>query len=147
MVPQKFEPPPGFIDLDAIEKMSPAERKEFWEKQFAQCLRCFACRNVCYGCYCKQCIFLAKDKRWLQKTGSPEENKMYHLLRTMHMAGRCIDCGECERVCPVRIPLRLLGEKLQQEIAGQFDLELPGMTAEEKPALQCFDPEDTDPFE
>jgi formate dehydrogenase subunit beta len=145
MAPQTFQAPEEVLSLETIEKMTPAERKRFWEAQFRQCLRCFACRSVCYGCYCRQCILLAKEPRWLRKTGDPEENRFFHMIRAMHMAGRCIECGECERVCPVEIPLGLLARKIQESVAEALKQEPPGIDEEEKPALLCFDPGDRDP--
>jgi ferredoxin len=32
------------------------------------------------------------------------EEKMFHMIRAFHVAGRCTDCGECSRVCPQGIP-------------------------------------------
>ncbi|URW87892.1 4Fe-4S dicluster domain-containing protein [Blautia wexlerae] len=29
---------------------------------------------------------------------------MFHIIRAFHVAGRCTDCGECDRVCPQGIP-------------------------------------------
>ena len=47
------------------------------------------------------------------------------MTRVLHLAGRCIDCNECERVCPVNIPLRLLNNKMEREAREQFGYE-PG---------------------
>ena len=33
------------------------------------------------------------------------EEKMFHIIRAFHVAGRCTDCGECSRVCPQGIPI------------------------------------------
>jgi ferredoxin len=146
VIPQRFDVPAEIMDIGAIESMSSSERREFWENQFRQCLRCFACKNVCYGCYCRQCIFFTKEPRWLKKTAGSEENRAYHLIRAMHLAGRCIDCGECERVCPMNIPLRLLHQKVEKEILAEFHMNPPGISTEGEPALQCFDTGDRDPF-
>jgi ferredoxin len=42
-------------------------------------------------------------------------------VRALHLAGRCVGCGECERFCPVGIPLSLLNRKLQQVVDERFD--------------------------
>ena len=53
----------------------------------------------------------------------------------------CIDCGECDRVCPVNIPLRLLNRKMIVEVREAFDY-VAGMNAEVEPALVTFSIED-----
>ena len=56
------------------------------------------------------------------KTGAlPPEVPIFHLVRAVHMAGRCVDCGLCEEDCPADIPLRLLYRKVNEIISGVFD--------------------------
>ncbi len=69
---------------------------------------------------------------------------MYHMVRAMHLAGRCTDCGECERVCPVNIPLRLLNTMLEHEALEMFQY-TPGLDAEQPSLISSFrdgDPND-----
>jgi Na+-translocating ferredoxin:NAD+ oxidoreductase RnfC subunit len=56
--------------------------------------------------------------------------------------GRCIECGECERACPVEIPLNLLNSKMAAEVLDAFDY-VAGTDAEATPALATFRVEDT----
>jgi ferredoxin len=49
------------------------------------------------------------------------EKRAFHLGRAYHLAGRCIGCDECERVCPVGIPISLLNRMLADEMAASFD--------------------------
>ncbi len=60
------------------------------------------------------CVFEQTKPQWVGRDTSVAENQMYHMIRALHMAGRCVECGECERVCPVDIPLMLLNEKLSK---------------------------------
>jgi len=129
-----------FAALAKFEAQGGGERWDFWERQFDRCIRCFACRSVCPMCYCDECVVdsiemkvlpdtTAEEKanriRWIERSADRSENITYHMTRAMHLAGRCVDCGECERVCPVNIPLRLLNNKMEREARERFGYE-PG---------------------
>jgi ferredoxin len=51
------------------------------------------------------------------------EKRTFHLGRAYHLAGRCVGCDECERVCPMDIPISLLNAKLAQELKASFDFQ------------------------
>jgi formate dehydrogenase subunit beta len=136
---------PEYAAVEELERLPVEERRAFWQKQFGRCIRCNACREVCYACYCEQCLFDRKVPRWLDRPPLLAENELYHLIRAVHLAGRCIDCGECERVCPMNIPLSLLYKKIQKDVAELFDYEA-GMEIESVPPLVNFELDDQDPF-
>lgn len=73
---------------------------------------------------------------------------MYHLVRALHMAGRCIECGECQRVCPVDIPLMLINSKLAKDVDNFFGPYEAGIKYEEgsKPPLSSYQESDPDDF-
>jgi len=89
-----------------------------WLDQFQKCVKCYGCRNICPMCYCDECALESED---IVARGSiPPELPMFHLVRAVHMIGRCVDCGLCEQACPAEIPLRLLYKKVNAVLFEHF---------------------------
>jgi ferredoxin len=117
-------------DPEDFENYDQPERFTRWINEFQKCIKCYGCRNICPVCFCKECSLEHPD---LIKTGDlPPEVPIFHLVRAVHMAGRCIDCGLCEEACPVDIPLRLLYRKVNQIVSDIFDYR-PGSGPEQSP--------------
>ncbi len=109
-----------YADIEELETMSPAERTAFWLKQYDRCILCYACRQVCPGCYCSVCMFERDDSMWVGVASGIKEKEFFHLGRAYHLAARCVGCDECERVCPMELPLSLLNRKLAKEVEALF---------------------------
>jgi len=107
-------------DLIHIQAMTPAERAEYWFSQFDRCIRCYACRQVCPMCNCPTCLYERDDSLWVGIRIGLNEKRTFHLGRAFHLAGRCIGCDECERVCPMNIPVSLLNRMLAKEVEALF---------------------------
>ncbi len=103
-----------------IESMTPEERFAFWNEEFSKCIRCYACRQVCPLCYCEQCIADRSIPDWIESSATERANFSWNIVRAFHLAGRCIGCGECTRVCPVDIPLSLLNAKMAVTAMNEF---------------------------
>lgn len=119
-----------FAEVKELEQLGTEEKSAFWDKQFSRCLRCYACRNVCSVCTCRTCVFDQMQPMWVSKRNNLSENTAFHLIRAFHVAGRCVDCGECDRVCPVDIPLRKLNQKILKDLGDLFDTPTPGSKAD-----------------
>jgi formate dehydrogenase (coenzyme F420) beta subunit len=120
-----------YQDLKPKEEASLQEKEEFWKNEFSRCIRCYACRNACPLCYCEDCILERLSPQWVKRSVNPTENLMYHISRAFHLAGRCSGCGECERACPVNIPLMLLNRKLEKDTKHLFDF-IAGMDIDQQ---------------
>ena len=124
--------------LNKLENSNLDEILSFWEKEFSRCIRCYACRNICPMEICRdKCIAQLDSPHWQSGKINTEEGKFFQLIRIMHLAGRCTECGECERACPANIPLVTLMKKVNKEILRLFDF-TPGMDAKAKPPLLTF---------
>jgi formate dehydrogenase subunit beta len=132
-------------DIKAIESMPGDERWQFWTTQLSKCIRCYACRQACPLCYCKECITEKSRPQWIEKSPTLKGNIAYHFIRAMHLAGRCISCGECSRACPVEIPVAMLAKVLSLKVKESFDY-VPGVDPEAEPFFVTFKDSDPDDF-
>lgn len=120
------------------------DRQKYWAEQFSRCIRCYACRQVCPGCYCDTCFCDRIEPKWTAKKATTDEAWMFHATRAMHLAGRCIGCGECERICPVGIPAVELARELNAIAKDRYGFD-PGDPDAEKPLLGSYQEADEDP--
>jgi formate dehydrogenase subunit beta len=134
-----------YADVRDIETMSPDDKWDFFEDLLSTCIRCYACRNACPLCYCPTCFVDESRPQWVGKSQDPTDIRTFHFLRAYHCAGRCTDCGACERACPMGIKVRLLTKKLEKDCLELFDWEA-GMTLEKRPPLDTYRPNDPDEF-
>ena len=108
-------------EITELQDAPPAERMEFWLAQFDRCIRCYACRQACPMCKCPECLYERDESTFIGLGIRLNEKRTFHLGRAYHLAGRCIGCNECERACPMNIPIGLLNQKLAEEIEAAFD--------------------------
>lgn len=135
-----------FAAVEKLEAMSPEERFAFWNGELSKCIRCNACRNVCPACSCMKCVFDNARSGVASKANTDTfEEKMFHIIRAFHVAGRCTDCGECSRVCPQGIPLHLLNRKFIKDINEFYGEYQAGADTETRPPLVNFTFDDVEP--
>jgi ferredoxin len=132
-----------YTDVAAIEAMDLDGRQQYFKALFAPCIRCYACRNACPLCYCPTCFVDESKPQWVGKGQEEVDVMTFHFLRAYHCAGRCTDCGSCERACPVGINMRVLTKKLEKDCVDNFGWEA-GLSPDVRPALDTFKLDDPD---
>ena len=129
--------------IETLEVMSQEQRWEFWREQFSHCIRCYACRDVCPACFCERCFVEESEPQWLLPVPRWQDNLMFQIIRNIHVAGRCTDCGECERACPMNIPLRSLSKKMYDIVDELFHYQA-GTDKSAPPLLTAYELTETE---
>jgi len=132
----------GQEKMKELEGMTPERRWEFWKYQFSRCIMCYACRQVCPACFCERCFIEESEPQWVLPVSKWQDNLIFQVIRNIHVAGRCTDCGECERVCPVNIPLRSLTKKMYGLVNEMFHYEA-GTDKNAPPLMTAYEYEET----
>ncbi len=137
-----------FDEVARLEAMTPDERFAFWQGELSRCIRCNACRDVCPACTCEKCVFDNPASGVENKSPANSfEEKLFHIIRAYHVAGRCTDCGECSRVCPQNIPLHLLNRKFIKDINEFYGEYQAGEEVGSRAPLVNYTTEDLEPSE
>jgi len=132
-------------ELKKYEALSLEQRRQFWQEQFSRCLKCYACRAACPLCYCSRCTVECNQPQWIPVPAHDLGNLEWNVMRAMHLAGRCVNCGDCHRACPVGIPLYLLNQKLISDVFANFNFR-SGMAVKTDNAMSTFKPNDSEDF-
>ena len=137
-----------FDQVAELEKMSADERFAFWQNELSRCIRCNACRDACPACTCEKCVFDNPNSGVENKSPANSfEEKLFHIIRAFHVAGRCTDCGECSRVCPQNIPLHLLNRKFIKDINSFYGEYQAGEEVGSRAPLVNYTKEDIEPID
>jgi formate dehydrogenase subunit beta len=131
----------GQEKMKELERMEPEQRWEFWKREFSRCIMCYACRQACPACFCERCFVEESEPRWVSPVPKWQDNLIFQVIRNIHVAGRCTDCGECERVCPVNIPLRSLTKKMYGLVGEMFNYEA-GTDKNAPPLMTAYEHEE-----
>ena len=131
--------------LAELNKLTPEQRLAYWQKELSKCIKCYACRQSCPMCYCIRCTVEVNQPQWIPVQANIHGNMEWHILRAMHLAGRCISCGECGRACPVGIPCHLLTMQLADQVHNYFRV-YAGTSDKMNSVLSTYEPSDKESF-
>lgn len=112
-----------------------------FQNEIKKCILCYSCRQACYGCYCETCFMDRNMPNWLPSELDSGSKMVFHLGRAMHLAGRCVECGACERACPSGVKIRYLAEELADFCKELYGYQ-PGINPDEIPAMTAFNQND-----
>jgi ferredoxin len=130
--------------IESIKAMPVSERFEYWVKELESCFKCYACRAACPLCYCTRCTVENNQPQWISVGSHPLGNLEWHIMRAMHLAGRCTDCEACYNACPMGIPINLLTKSMLQDVSENFGSYGPSLGKEN--TLSSFKPDDKETF-
>lgn len=135
----------GQAAIEELRKHASSERWQFWKGEFERCIRCYACRSVCPACFCERCFVEETEPPWVLPAPRWQDNLLFQVTRNIHVAGRCTDCGECQRACPVNIPLRSLSRELYDIVGELFNFKA-GMDKDAQPLMVHYEQEEVENF-
>ncbi len=133
-------------DIQDMAAKELVQRREYFEEVFENCIRCNACRHSCPLCYCAKCC-IDQETATLYN-GANTTSSAFHALMTwsLHLAGRCVDCRNCEKACPSHLPLHLFHKWNERVIYENFQEHLAGVHEGDRGAFYKYSMQDPDDF-
>jgi len=91
------------------------------EKETSRCIKCYSCIENCPVCTSSDGNGM---KSLMVDTGAIPPGPMFHMRRFAHISDSCINCGQCEELCAMDIPLALFSHAIRAEADTSFEPKL-----------------------
>jgi formate dehydrogenase subunit beta len=104
-------------------------------EETGRCIKCYTCVEVCPA------LFNTTKPYMTAFPGKVPPEFAFHLLRYAHVAESCIDCGQCEELCPMDIPNALFMHAIEADLEALYgyhageDMLLPKFAIMKEPEI------------
>lgn len=95
-------------DFEPLSRSS--ERLKIMIEETSRCIKCYTCIEVCPA------LFNTTKPYNTAFPGRVPPEFGFHLLRYAHVADSCINCGQCEELCPMDIPNALFMHAIEADL-------------------------------
>jgi len=92
------------------------------QKETSRCIKCYSCIENCPVCF--PIAEELTSKQYMVKPGEVPPNPMFHLRRFAHISDSCVNCGQCEELCAMDIPLAKFSHAIRAEGDAAFEPKL-----------------------
>lgn len=112
---------------------SSRERLKIMIEETSRCIKCYTCVEVC------PVLFNSVGPYITAFPGKVPPEFAFHLLRYAHVADSCIDCGQCEELCPMDIPNALFMHAIEADLEDLYgyhageDMSRPSLAIMDEP--------------
>jgi formate dehydrogenase subunit beta len=112
---------------------SSRERLKMMIEETSRCIKCYTCVEVC------PVLFNSVGPYITAFPGKVPPEFAFHLLRYAHVADSCIDCGQCEELCPMDIPNALFMHAIEADLEDLYgyhageDMSRPSLAIMDEP--------------
>ena len=122
-------------ERDFAPLQSSRERLKMMIEETGRCIKCYTCVEVCPA------LFNSTKPYMTAFPGMVPPEFGFHLLRYAHIADSCIDCGQCEELCPMDIPNALFMHAVEADLEALYgyhageDMSPPKFAIMEEPEI------------
>ncbi|HQB99179.1 MAG TPA: Coenzyme F420 hydrogenase/dehydrogenase, beta subunit C-terminal domain [Methanospirillum sp.] len=101
-------------------------KTDLWNKiaeETSRCIKCYSCIENCPVCMPVSGNG-ADTKSLMVEPGALPPSPMFHMRRFAHISDSCVNCGQCEELCAMDIPLALFSHAIRSEADTAFEPKL-----------------------